>query len=162
LRKPIHVLLTSDGSEVSHHAATILKGLSWPSTATGHALTVLESTSEGKIPQWLVEQLTNEQLTALGMGDFARDEEEEARIRQGAAGWYGELPMIFQGHEPLVLPGHPGDQILKAIDAHSTELVVMGARRQGAFRRFLLGSTSEFVLNHAPCSVLIIRGQQRP
>ncbi len=160
LRKPIHVLLAGDGSEVSHHASGILKAFSWPSGTTGHALTVLESTPEGKIPEWLVEQLTDEQLSALGMGSFARDEMEEARIRKEAAGWYGDLPAIFQGRDPLIAPGHVGDEILKAIDAHRIDLVVVGARRQGTLRRFLLGSTSEFVLNHAPCSVLIVRGHE--
>jgi nucleotide-binding universal stress UspA family protein len=162
LRKPLHVLLASDGSDVSQHAASILKRLSWPSGTTGHALTVLESTPEGTIPEWLVEQLTDEQLAALGMGYFARDEAEEARIREGAARWYGDLPSIFQGRDPLILPGHAGDQILKAIDAQGIDLVVVGARRQGAIRRWLLGSTSEFVLNHAPCSVLVVRGHELP
>ena len=161
LRKPMHVLLASDGSEVSQHAASLLKGFSWPSGTTGHALTVLESTPEGTIPEWLVEQLTDEQLAALGMGYFARDEAEEVHIREGAARWYGDLPGIFQSRDPLILPGHAGDQILKAIDAEAINLVVVGARRQGAVRRFLLGSTSDFVLNHAPCSVLIVRGHER-
>lgn len=160
LRNPIHVLLASDGSEVSHHAANILKKFSWSAGATGHALTVLESGSEGTIPEWLVEQLSDEQLAALGMGYFAKDEAEEVRIREGVARWYGDLPGMFQGREPLIVPGHAGDQILKAIDAHRIDLVIVGARRHGTIRRFLLGSTSEFVLNHSPCSVLIVRAHQ--
>jgi nucleotide-binding universal stress UspA family protein len=162
LQKPIHVLLASDGSEVSHHASSILKDFSWPWGATGHALTVLESTPEGKIPVWLVKQLSDEQLAALGMGTFSRDELEEARTRADAARWYGELPSIFQGRDPHIVPGHAGDQILKAIDAQGIDLVVVGARRQGAVRRFLLGSTSEYVLSYAPCSVLIVRAHERP
>lgn len=161
LRKPIHILLASDGSEVSRHAASVLNGLTWPRSATGHALSVLESTSEGKVPDWLVDQLTDDQLAALGMGSFAREENEAANIRQEATRWYGDLPAIFQGREPLVVAGHAGDEILKAIEAQAIDLVVVGARRQGAIRRMMLGSTSEFVLNHAPCSVLIVRGHER-
>jgi nucleotide-binding universal stress UspA family protein len=156
-RKPLHVLLASDGSEASHRLGSLLQEFSWPLGATGHALTVLESTPEGKIPEWLMEQLTNEQRAALGRGYFAVDPGEEGRIRQEVASWYGDLPPIFQGRDPVIVPGHVGDQILKAIDAHNTELVVVGARRQGAIRRLLLGSTSEFVLTHAPCSVLVVR-----
>jgi nucleotide-binding universal stress UspA family protein len=160
--KPIHVLLASDGSGISQHAADVLQHFSWPPGTRGQAITVLESTPEGKIPEWLVEQLTDQQLAALGMGHFAREEGEQARLREEAARWYGMLPSIFQGREPVVVAGHAGDQILKAIDAHSIDLAVVGARRQGAFQRLLLGSTSEYVLSHAPCSVLVVRGKQRP
>ena len=160
--RPIHVLLASDGSDVSQHASDVLRHFSWPSGTSGQTIRVLEATPEGKIPEWLVEQLTDQQLAALGMGYFARDPEEEARIRQEAARWYGMLPAIFQGRDSLIVAGHAGDQILKAIDAHGVDLVVVGARRQGAVWRLLLGSTSEYVLSHAPCSVLIVRGQQRP
>jgi nucleotide-binding universal stress UspA family protein len=160
--EPIHVLLASDGSEVSQHASQALQHFTWPPGTTGRAITVLESTPEGKIPEWLVEQLDDQQLAALGMGYFARNEEEEARIRQETAHWYGTLPAIFQGRDPLIVAGHAPDQILKAIDANRIDLVVVGARRQGAVRRLLLGSTSEHVLTHAPCSVLVVRGNEQP
>jgi nucleotide-binding universal stress UspA family protein len=62
----------------------------------------------------------------------------------------------------VITAGHAADQILKAVDAHGIDLVVVGARRQGAVRRLLLGSTSEYVLSHAPCSVLVVRGHERP
>jgi nucleotide-binding universal stress UspA family protein len=160
--KPLHVLLASDGSGISRHASDVLRHFSWPSGTTGQTITVLESTPEGKIPQWLVEQLTDEQLAALGMGHFARDKEEEARVRQETAAWYGMLPAVFQGRDPVVTAGHAADQILKAVDGYGIDLVVVGARRQGAIRRLLLGSTSEQILNHASCSVLIVRGHEQP
>ena len=160
--EPIHVLLASDGSEVSQHASQVLQRFSWPQSTTGLTITVLESASQGQIPEWLAEQLDDQQLAALGMGQFARNKEDEARVRQEIARCHGALPAIFQGRHPLVAAGHPGEQILRAIDANQIDIVVVGARRQGAVRRLLLGSTSEHVLAHAPCSVLFIRGQERP
>jgi nucleotide-binding universal stress UspA family protein len=159
---PIRVLLASDGSEISHHAADILRRFPWPAGTTGRTITVAESTAEGRIPQWLVEQLNKDQLAALGMGYLAGDEEEQARLRRETKLWYGRLPVIFEGREPLVVAGDAGDQILKAVDADCIDLVVVGARRQGAVRRLLLGSVSEFVLTHAPCSVLVVHGHDRP
>jgi nucleotide-binding universal stress UspA family protein len=160
--KPLQVLLASDGSSISRHASDVLQHFSWPSGTTGRSITVLESSPEGRIPQWLVEQLTEEQLAALGTGYFAPDKEEQARIRQESAGWYGMLPAVFQGRDPVIAAGHATDQILKAIDRYGIDLVVVGARRQGAIRRLLLGSTSEQILSHAPCSVLIVRGHEQP
>jgi nucleotide-binding universal stress UspA family protein len=159
---PIRVLLASDGSEVSRHASDVLHGLSWPEGTIGRTITVAESSAEEQLPEWLVEQLNNEQLAALGMGYFAGDEEEQTRLRRETRLWYGTLPAIFEGREPLVIAGHPGDQILKAIGANFIDLVVVGARRQGAVRRLLLGSVSEYVLTHAPCSVLVVHGHERP
>jgi len=159
--QPIRVLLASDGSEVSQHASEILQGLSWPPGTIGRAITVLES-AEGQIPEWLADQLDDQQLASLGIGRFSRDEEEETRIHRETEHWYGKLPTMFQGRDPLVVAGHVGDQILQAIDSNQIDLVVVGARRQGPIRRLLLGSTSEYVLSQASCSVLIVRGQQRP
>jgi nucleotide-binding universal stress UspA family protein len=160
--QPMRVLLASDGSDISQHASEILQGLSWPPGTIGQAITVLESSAEGQIPQWLADQLDDQQLASLGMGPFARDLEEEARVRRETEHWYGKLPAVFQGRDPLVVVGHVGDQILQAIDSNQIDLVVVGARRQGPVRRLLLGSTSEYVLSHAPCSVLIVRGRLLP
>ena len=160
--QPIRVLLASDASDVSQHASEILQGLSWPPGTIGQVITVLESSAEGQIPEWLTDQLDDQQLASLGLGRFARDEKEEARLRRATELWYGKLPAVFQGRDPLVVAGHVGDQILQAIDSNQIDLVVVGARRQGPVRRLLLGSTSEYVLSHASCSVLIVRGQQRP
>jgi nucleotide-binding universal stress UspA family protein len=159
---PIRVLLASDGSDVSRHASDILHRFSWPAGTSGHTITVAESTAEGRIPDWLVEQLDTEQLAALGLGHFAGEDEEQARLRRETKLWYGRLPAIFEGREPLVIAGHAGEQILKAIDANQIDLIVVGARRQGAVRRLLLGSVSEYILTHAPCSVLVVHRHERP
>ena len=43
-----------------------------------------------------------------------------------------------------------------------THEAILGAHRQTAFGRFMLGSTSESILAHSPCSVLIVREHERP
>ena len=37
------------------------------------------------------------------------------------------------------------------------DLIVVGSRGLGGFKRMLLGSVSSGVLNHASCSVLVVR-----
>jgi nucleotide-binding universal stress UspA family protein len=61
-----------------------------------------------------------------------------------------------------VIEGHAAQAIIHRLEAEPYDLVVVGARRQGVVGRMLLGSTSYAVLNHAPCSVLIVHEQDRP
>jgi nucleotide-binding universal stress UspA family protein len=53
---------------------------------------------------------------------------------------------------------HVIETIIKHIEADRTDLLVVGSRRLTASERFHLGSVSESLLRHAPCSVLIVRG----
>ncbi len=53
--------------------------------------------------------------------------------------------------------GNPADQILKIADSHEADLIVTSAKGLGAVGRFLLGSVSTRVVQHASCSVLVVR-----
>lgn len=53
--------------------------------------------------------------------------------------------------------GNPADEILKVAERHEADLIVTGAKGLGAVGRFLLGSVSTRVVQHATCSVLIVR-----
>jgi nucleotide-binding universal stress UspA family protein len=59
----------------------------------------------------------------------------------------------------LVKWGLPLMGIMEVLKEQRADLVVVGSRGLSGVRRFLLGSVSEGVLNSAPCSVLISRGQ---
>ena len=56
-----------------------------------------------------------------------------------------------------LLHGDPAFAILDAAARHQAQIIVIGSRGVKAIKRFLLGSVSEKVLVHAPCSVLIVR-----
>ncbi len=53
--------------------------------------------------------------------------------------------------------GHAGDEIVRLAQEWSADLIVIGAKGHSTLDRVLLGSTSDFVATHAPCSVLVIR-----
>jgi nucleotide-binding universal stress UspA family protein len=57
--------------------------------------------------------------------------------------------------------GDPADLILAAAVAQGSDLIVMGSRGLNAAQRFLMGSVSHKVSNHAPCAVLIAHPQDR-
>jgi len=53
--------------------------------------------------------------------------------------------------------GNPADEILNVAQQHKADLIVTGAKGLGAIGRFLLGSVSTRVVQHATCSVLVVR-----
>jgi nucleotide-binding universal stress UspA family protein len=53
---------------------------------------------------------------------------------------------------------HVIETIVKHIEANRDELLVIGSRDLTKSERLYLGSVSESLLRHAPCSVLIVRG----
>jgi nucleotide-binding universal stress UspA family protein len=55
------------------------------------------------------------------------------------------------------MSGFPWDQIVETLRDPAIDLVVMGAYGRTRFERILLGSVSEKVVRHAPCSVLVAR-----
>jgi nucleotide-binding universal stress UspA family protein len=59
--------------------------------------------------------------------------------------------------EPVCRFGSPADKIIKAAAKEHADLIVMGAKGLGAIARFLLGSVSTRVVQHAHCTVLVVR-----
>ncbi|MGW4894379.1 universal stress protein [Kitasatospora sp. NPDC004240] len=56
---------------------------------------------------------------------------------------------------PYVIRANPAEALLDA--AQGAELLVVGNRGRGTFKRALLGSVSQQCVQHAPCPVVIIR-----
>ncbi len=59
----------------------------------------------------------------------------------------------------LVWDGDPGDAIVAAADAESADLIVVGSHGRSGVSRFFLGSVSDFVVRHAHCPVMVVRGR---
>lgn len=56
-----------------------------------------------------------------------------------------------------VFIGNVRQTIVEEAQKFGADLIVVGSHGYGFFGRMLLGSVSDFVLHHAPCSVLIVR-----
>jgi nucleotide-binding universal stress UspA family protein len=59
--------------------------------------------------------------------------------------------------EQHVERGEPGAVLCERADALGATVVVVGSRGRGAIRRALLGSVSNYVVQNAPCPVLVVR-----
>ena len=58
-----------------------------------------------------------------------------------------------------VIDGYPKQIILDEAKDWGADLVVVGSHGYGGFARLFLGSVSNAVALHAPCSVMIVRGR---
>ncbi len=54
--------------------------------------------------------------------------------------------------------GTPGETLCKVATTWKADLIIMGRRGRTGFSELLLGSVSNYVMHHAPCSVLTVQG----
>src|SRR5450759_3967421 len=58
----------------------------------------------------------------------------------------------------LVWEGEPGEAIVAASDSENVDLIVVGSHGRGSVGRFFIGSVSDYVVRHAHCPVMVVRG----
>ena len=58
-----------------------------------------------------------------------------------------------------VLFGSPESRIVEAAEKMTADLIIVGSHGYNRWERLLLGSVSDSVVHHAPCSVLIVRNR---
>jgi nucleotide-binding universal stress UspA family protein len=93
--------------------------------------------------------------------DVAALPPDEALAATGAEEslWAGVIPPEWEErlscHKAMVF-GVPWVEINRYAWEHNIDVIVIGASRRSAWRRWLLGSTSDQVVHHAPCPVFLI------
>jgi nucleotide-binding universal stress UspA family protein len=81
--------------------------------------------------------------------------ESEGIVRDAAKGLSDDLPVTT-----LVKQGHPGEEIVKQVEAGGHDLVVMGSRGLGRISSNIFGSVGGYVHYHARVPMLIIQPEQ--
>ena len=67
------------------------------------------------------------------------------------------IPSEIRAHTRVEV-GDPGEIILQVAAEEESDMIVMGTHGFGTFRSLLLGSVSNFVMQHAACPVLLCKG----
>jgi nucleotide-binding universal stress UspA family protein len=158
----LRVLLACESPELGRPAAELLNKFSWPEATQFCTLTVVSSMFGGRVPEWLEQQARSPEVEQMVQA-WAREHDEEVRANLAQMqGFVEHLPPPLTACRPLVAEGEPATEILAAIQREQAELVVIGAHRKRSLTSAILGSTSEAVLNHATCSVLVVPHQVSP
>ena len=59
--------------------------------------------------------------------------------------------------EGRVIDGDPREALLEVARQEDVDLIVVGSHGRTGLEKLLMGSVSSHVVNHAPCSVLVVR-----
>jgi nucleotide-binding universal stress UspA family protein len=140
------ILVAVDGSEPAHKAVEFLARCPFKGPLNVMAVTVWPS--------------PRSETWGIPIGTAGRSELKQAVEEKGQ-----ELLRMIAGEcrresyriATELLHGDPAFAILDAAVRCQAQIIVIGSRGMKAIKRFLLGSVSEKVLVHAPCSVLIVR-----
>lgn len=92
----------------------------------------------------------------VGEVDEERAVEEQAcqRWLKSATAYAAEQGMELRTE---IRAGHPAQELIRAADAHRSNLLVIGHSGHSAVWGRLVGTTAERVGRHAHCSVIIVR-----
>lgn len=138
------VLLAVDGSARSKDAARLLSRMPHSDSLQLVILTVVQR------PFVHHSYTTSELLEATYQSDKRKAEQV-----------YGDIAKLFDGanvdvrHETR--DGNIGQAIVDTADEINCDLIVLGAKGHSQIHRVLLGSVSDYVSTHSPCSVLVVR-----
>ena len=59
--------------------------------------------------------------------------------------------------QPHLVPGHPVSTIVEFVRTHDYDLLVVGFMGHSALYNRLIGSTTDRLVDHAPCAVLVVK-----
>ncbi|HUK13440.1 MAG TPA: universal stress protein [Thermoanaerobaculaceae bacterium] len=135
------ILLAYDGSEGARIALERVRELATPA-AEVHVLAV------GRIPEY-----------AETVSEVEEAKEQAARhYRGGVDDAVQSLRAAGVTAEPHVDYGKVGDTIVRVAEAVGADLIVVGTNPHTALKRRVLGASADKVVDHAHCSVLVVRG----
>jgi nucleotide-binding universal stress UspA family protein len=149
------ILLAIDGSGCSKVAVRSVAKRPWPSGTSFKLLSVVPPfmpTMDVAAPYFYIDQSAQ---TAEIIEREARKRAVEAVAEAQTLLNRAGIQVLADGEPPL---GDPKSVILDEAKQWSADLIVVGSHGWRGIDRIMLGSVSEAVAMHAPCSVELIRG----
>jgi len=142
------VLTATDGSPSSQRAAGVAAEIAKDFDSEVTVLSAIPSISKTVAP------LEGEYYSRLiNSADDNADRAAEIFKKAGVEVSEKEIP---QGRSSVV------ETIVEYASKEKIDLIVMGTRGMGGFKRAVLGSVSSGVAEHAPCATLVVRPGKKP
>lgn len=155
-KSEFRALAAYDESTAAEKMTGLLAHVTWPASTRSWMITVVPPMFHAELPEWI--KIERDPDVAAMADAWQREHQQHtAAAREELERFRTTLPECFAQGEIIVAEGRPAEVIVKKVRELAIDLVVVGSRDRGPIKRLLIGSTSEQVLNLAPCSVLIVR-----
>lgn len=153
----LRILLATDGSPDAQEAVRFLSQLGFPPKSEVTLFHVMEPKDYTVVQ----DDYRTLSLDAAAGIDWKRVSEEiRQRVEAARVSLLTETQHRLHGGFVTIEKmsvGYAAEEILRAADRFRPDLIVMGSRGHTGLTRTLLGSVSDRVARHAPCSVLVVR-----
>jgi nucleotide-binding universal stress UspA family protein len=151
--KGMKVLVATDGSECSLTALLSVASRPWPEGSRFKVISIPEPFMPlDQFPQFELKEVEN--LNTAAIKDARRYADAGAEILQKSG---------LEASTETPLPrDSDAREIVKEAERWHARMVVLGSHGRHGFDRLTMGSVSEHVALHAPCSVEVIRGFSPP
>ena len=73
------------------------------------------------------------------------------------ATYKAELSKRLVPNRGLILKGDAKHALVGVAEESDAAIMIMGSRGMGSVKKAIIGSVSDYCVNHAPCPVLIVR-----
>ena len=134
------ILVAYDGSESAHRALDQAAELAQSNGAEVSVVSVAEPLAQfGRAGAMLV------------------PEEEQERLHELADAKKALTERGLSSAQVVERKGDAAEMIIDEAEKEDTDMIVMGTRGLNGAQRWLLGSVSSRVVQHAPCNVLVVR-----
>ena len=150
---PVRVIIGVDGSVYSDAAVDEMVRRSWPEGGVVKVVSVV------RLPFTPTEETRS-------LPDSYYSQLEKAETGKAQTAITGAVARLKQSGitqpeiESEIILGDAREVILDEAARSEADLIVLGSRGLGGFKRFLLGSVAQGVAAYAPCSVEIVRSRQ--
>jgi nucleotide-binding universal stress UspA family protein len=147
------ILLATDGSECSEAATNAIASRPWPVGTEVRIVSVVEIPVSIAPESWILPPGYYEEIeTAISKRAQTAVDEAAKRLEEAQ----GDRIAVTTE----VVTGAPKTAIVDTAGVWGADLIVVGSHGYSGFERFLLGSVSLAVAQHARCSVEIVRCRQ--
>jgi len=147
------VILATDGTKQSEAAIEIVQSLNLREGDEIRVISVVDMALPLSVDIYAGYQPSTEEI------ENAVKENTERIL--AAAG--DKLKAIFAGKNISIvtelLNGSPESRIVEKAEETEADLIIVGSHGYNRWERLLLGSVSDSVIHHAPCSVLVVRSK---
>jgi nucleotide-binding universal stress UspA family protein len=142
------ILICSDNSNEASHAAQTAAAIARKFDSSVVLLNVFDTSyaEPGYLGAWAIT------IRPEDIDEAARTFRKT--LSQQAQPLFEKSAIPYEIHQEF---GHVVESIIRVAEREKVDLIVLGHRGLGGFDRLLLGSTSDGVLHHAHCPVLIVR-----